>query len=407
MRTVYPEGTTLYKPNMCYNGYTLLWRGSKVKLIDMNGRTVHEWQVKDQEFRYVTPRAKLLRNGNVVTLVHDNQGMMSQVGKIVEYDWDNNLVWEYIPEGCIPHKRFLGPHHDFFRKPNGNTLVVCREAVPSEYMKKVRHPLYQNITFYGDAILEVNPDCSVVWEWHGYEHLDLNQYRLIASSDWFAGSYNNTDCDWMHVNTVQSLPENKWYDNGDDRFKPGSVMISPRMLDTVYLIDRDSKKVVWSYSGDYRGGLSGQHEPYMLEKGLPGEGNILIFDNGASPWKDLAHCSCSYVLEVNPVTKEIVWKYENGEQFHSRFTSSAQRLPNGNTLICESAGNRIFEVTRKRLGATQRVREDIVWEYVEGTSRAYRYAYDYCAQTQASGKPKEVSVTPPPDMKVEPDQPLD
>jgi len=136
----------------------------------------------------------------------------------------------------------------------------------------------------------------------------------------------------------------------------------------------------------------------MIDKGLPGEGNILIFDNGASPWKDLAHASCSYVLEINPVTKEIVWKYENGEQFHSRFTSSAQRLNNGNTLICESAGKRIFEVTAEG---------EIVWEYVEGTSRAYRYPYDYCPQASVLGKPKEVSVTPPEDMRAQPDYSLE
>ena len=244
---------------------------------------------------------------------------------------------------------------------------------------------------------------------HGYEHLDLNHLpKIVASPDWPAGPYNNTACDWMHVNTVQALPENKWYDMGDERFKPGNVMISPRCLDTIYIIDRDTKEVVWSYSGDYRGGLSGQHEPHMIEKGLPGEGNILIFDNGASPWKDLAHCGCSYVLEINPVTKEIVWIYENDQLFYSRFTSNAQRLPNGNTLICEAAGKRIFEVTRRYLGIKKRVREEIVWEYVEGagTNRAYRYPYDYCPQLRALRKPEEIPVTPPRDMRVPPDNPL-
>lgn len=118
-----------------------------------------------------------------------------------------------------------------------------------------------------------------------------------------------------------------------------------------------------SLKGDYKGGMSGQHESHMIEKGLPGAGNISIFDNGASPYKNLAHAGCSFVLEIDPVTKEVVWKYDNGEHFHSNYTSSAQRLTNGNTLICEAAGKRIFEVTTKG---------EIVWEYVEGSSRAYR-----------------------------------
>jgi len=244
----------------------------------------------------------------------------------------------------------------------------------------------------------VNRDGDVVWEWHAYEHLDLNHYRILASPEWHGGPYNSTICDWTHCNPVQAIPENKWYDKGDQRFKPGNVMISPRGLDTVYLIDRDTKKVVWEYTGDYFGGLSGQHEPYMIQKGYPGEGNVLIFDNGASPWKDLGHAGKSYVLEVNPITKEVVWVYDKGLDFHATYTASAQRLPNGNTLICESAGKRVFEVTPDK---------ETVWEYVEGTPRSYRYSYDHCPQTAALGKPKEVSVTPPKELRIPPDEPLE
>ena len=395
MRTVYPVGTTLYKPDQCWNGYTILWRGPLVKLIDMNGRTVNEWRFGDDEIKVGVDRARLLPNGNVLV---QRGGMMSETGGLQEYDWDHNLVWEYLPEGKLPHQSLLGPHHDVFRKPDGNTLTICRHAVPDEYLKQVREPRFQNKTIYEDTILEVDQNSEVVWQWHGYEHLDLNHYRILASPGWFAGPDNSTVCDWMHVNTVQSLPENKWYDAGDARFKPGNVIISPRSLDTAYIIDRDSQEVVWSYAGDYFGGLSGQHEPYMIEKGSPGEGNILIFDNGASPWKDLGHAGHSYVLEIDPTTKEVVWVYEKFGQFHSCYTSSAQRLPNGNTLICESQGQRVFEVTPEK---------ETVWEYVEGTPRSYRYPYDHCPQTAALGQPKEVSVTPPKELRIPPDEPLD
>ena len=411
MRTVYPKGTTIYKPDKCYNGYTVMWRGPTVKLIDMNGRTANQLQLNSAQGKagdILEPhqgnaaflplsagRARLLENGHI--LVQRGE-MMSVDGSIQEYDWAGKVVWEYLPEGKVPHEQLLGPHHDVFREPNGKTLLICREAVPDEYMKRVRDPRYQHITIYGDTIIEVAPNGEVTWQWHGYEHLDLNHYRILASPEWVAGPYNSTACDWMHTNTVQALPENKWCDGGDARFKPGNVMISPRNLDTVYIIDYQTEEVVWSYSGDYMGGLSGQHEPHMIEKGLPGAGNILIFDNGASPWKDLGHAGCSYVLEVNPVTKELVWKYENGQQFHASYTSSAQRLANGNTLICESAGHRVLEVT---------VDGEIVWEYVEGTPRSYRYPYDYCPQTAALGRPNEVPVTPPEHLTVSPDEPLD
>ena len=395
MRTVYPTGTTIYKPARCCNGYTILWARRVVKLIDMNGRLVHRWPLPDDDIEHGVDRAKLLPNGNVLLM---RGGMMTPRGALQEYDWEGNLVWQFIPQDQAPELELLGPHHDVFRKTDGNTLFICRHAVPDEYLNEVRDPRFQNQTIYEDTIVEVNRSGEVVWQWHAYGHLDLNHYRILASPGWFAGPFNSTVCDWMHVNTVQALPPNKWHDAGDQRFRPGNVMISARSLDTAYLIDRETHEVVWSYTGDYMGGLSGQHEPYMIERGTPGEGNILVFDNGASPWKDLGHAGRSYVLEVDPTTNDVVWLYENGEQFHSSYTSSAQRLPNGNTLICESAGRRVFEVTRDR---------DIVWEHVEGSSRSYRYAYDHCPQAAALGRPREVPVTPPAELVIPADAPLD
>jgi hypothetical protein len=394
---VYPVGTTLYKPGECANGYTLLFRGLVVRLIDMNGRTVNEWPLRTDVTEHGTDRARLLENGNVLV---SRGGMHSVDGLIQEYDWDHELVWQYIPEGAIPHQDYLGPHHDVFRKPNGNTLLICRQAVPTAYLKAIREPTWQHCTIYGDTILEVDPKGEVVWEWHSHEHLDLNHYRITASPDWPPGPLNSTVLDWTHVNTVRALPENRWFDAGDKRFRPGNVIISPRQLDTVYIIDRETHEIVWTYSGDYFGGLSGQHEPHMIERGLPGAGNILIFDNGASPWKDLGHAGASFVLEVDPLTKGLVWVYDRWLQFHSTYTSSAQRLANGNTLICESVTKRVFEVTPD--GET-------VWEYVavEGTPRSYRYPYDHCPQTGGLGIPKQVPVTPPQAFRIPPDEPLD
>jgi hypothetical protein len=394
MRTVYPVGTTLYKPGQCWNGYTLLWHGRTAKLVDMNGRTVHGWQCNAGGIEHSVSRARLLQDGNLLV---QRGGMMDRDGAIQEYAWDGDMVWDYT-HVYNPREAFLGLHHDVYRKENGNTLLICRVPVPEAYMSRVRDAEFKAMTLYVDAILEVNRAREIVWEWHAYEHLDLNTERVFADPAWWAGPYNNAPCDWTHVNTVQALPENRWYDAGDVRFRPGNVMVSPRTMDRVYIIDRETKDLVWSYRGDYRGGISGQHEPHMIEKDLPGAGNILMFDNGASPFRDLAHCGRSYALEIDPTTKTVVWVYDGGEQFHSNFTSSTQRLGNGNTLICESAGKRVFEVTPAC---------EIVWEYVEGSSRSYRYPYDYCPQTAALGVPKEVSVTPPERLTIAPDGPLD
>jgi hypothetical protein len=96
------------------------------------------------------------------------------------------------------------------------------------------------------------------------------------------------------------------------------------------------------------------------------------------------------VIEVNPATKEIVWKYQEETlmNFYSPRISNAQRLPNGNTLINEGSFGRFFEVTSEG---------DVVWEYVNpffGPStasartqtnnvfRAYRYAEEEVARVR-------------------------
>ena len=49
-----------------------------------------------------------------------------------------------------------------------------------------------------------------------------------------------------------------------------------------------------------------------------------------------------------------MWEYEDGERFFSPFRSGNQRLPNGNTLICECDAGHLFEVTSDK---------EVVWDY--------------------------------------------
>ena len=49
------------------------------------------------------------------------------------------------------------------------------------------------------------------------------------------------------MNSIAPIPENKWYDAGDKRFKPGNIIINPRNIDTIYIVDKETKKIVWEY----------------------------------------------------------------------------------------------------------------------------------------------------------------
>ncbi len=74
-------------------------------------------------------------------------------------------------------------------------------------------------------------------------------------------------------------------------------------------------------------------------------------------------------------------RQSRGFNIYSSFISCAQRLPNGNTMVTEGAGGRIFEVTPEY---------EIVWEYISpyfskkmmgnAVYRAYRVPYDWVPQ---------------------------
>ena len=128
----------------------------------------------------------------------------------------------------------------------------------------------------------------------------------------------------------------------------------------------------------------------MIEQGLPGAGNILVFDNGSGTGYAARRRAPgrSSIQEIDPVTKSVVWSYSDGFRFWSNIVSGAQRLPNGNTFICSGVKGRMFEV--KPDGA-------IVWEYVNrgGTTRPSVVPYDFTPQLRAMPQPEEKRVTPP------------
>jgi outer membrane protein assembly factor BamB len=127
----------------------------------------------------------------------------------------------------------------------------------------------------------------------------------------------------------------------------GHIVVSFRNISTVVMIERATGEVVWTLGSPP---LAQQHDPRPLPNG-----NLLIFDNGTHRRDHPA--TFSRVIEVDPRTSEIVWEYSDPSlfEFFSPYISGAQRLANGNTLICEGCHGRIFEVTRDG---------QVVWEYV-------------------------------------------
>lgn len=328
-----PAWVTLYDPERTWSGYTLdFFERSLPILIDMNGDIVHAWPQAR-----VRARLRLLPNGHLLAI--------GLARTIVEYDWDGNLIWEYQIEGGYAH-------HDVVRLQNGNTLMV---------MARKKEPT--------DNLLEVDANGRVVWLWESARHLED---RL--------GHDPGRVRDFTHVNSVQVLPANPWFEAGDERFRPGNVLISARNLDAIFLIDRQTGDVVWTYDFE----LDRQHEAMMLGPGLPGHGNLLLFNNGL---KGKYTYRQSEIREVRPTDGAVLWRYRAAD-FFSPIVGVQQPLPNGNLLIGSSLGRRNFEITREG---------EIVWQWTPPfkTKRPWRYAVDHCPQLEALGRRQGTAVEPP------------
>ena len=316
-----------YLPERSSSGYNLaLYQRRIPMLMDMNGRIVHTWpQVR------ATARARLNRQGRLLVMGIDNA--------VKIYDWDGRLIWRYqlAGEGDLPH-------HDVIWLADGNVMVLAQ----------VEHTR-------ADYLQEVDRHGRVVWEWRFADHLDA------AFPD-----RDRRHPDPTHVNSVAELGPNPWWDAGDERFRPGNLLLSARTLDAILVVDRRTGAIVWTYAD----GLDRQHEAVMVPWGRVGQGLFLVFNNGL---RNLFADRRSTVLAVNPVERSVVWEYSE-PFFYSSLGGSEVSLPNGNLLITSSHGGRAFEVTPDK---------EIVWQWIPPWQpmRLERYPYDYCRQLRLLGSP--------------------
>jgi len=359
-----PSQLIQYNASKAYEGYTLFSFMKKSFLIDMLGNVVHTWNLPEQSDHMI-----LLESGNLFGVMRLVPPMRLKnkvlrlggwCGGLVELDWDSNIVWRW--DHNTPKSL---QHHDFVKLPNGNVLTIVWEHIPyEEAIKSGRH--VDQTTKNGvaaDAIYEVNRTGEVVWKWRSWDHrganasdkLDVNFITHLMPR-W--PKFLNPD--WTHFNDVD-------YDPATDQ-----ILFESREFGEIYIIDHKTGKMVyrWGNPSAYGAGkpptfttpgdqiLFGPHDAHWIKPGLPGAGNILIFNNG---W-GRPPVSYSSVIEMNPKTGKIVWEYKSWAHtgFSASYISGLQRLPNGNTLICSGCYGHLFEVTNKG---------EIVWEYINPVTR--------------------------------------
>jgi hypothetical protein len=346
-------GVLAYDPDKAYPGYNMYCCEvcPDIMLIDMRGEVAHTWFDPTGEVRR-WHHAVMLPGGDVIAIAKSPNSLM-------RLDWNSAVIW----------RKPIRVHHDLVVLPDSTLYVIGRE--------RVSHRSLEVELF---LILHLSLSGEVIDSWSAFENLsgirqasdqtsfldtildsmlaDEDPADVLRSIRERTGPASSPGggyvYDYFHVNTIGLLPETP-LGLVDKRFAAGNLLICMRNVNQIAVLDRDTKEFLWVWG---EGALEWPHHPTMLE-----DGNILVFDNGVRR-------EYSRVIEVNPTTRTIEWEYlgDPPESFYSYTRGSAQRLPNGNTLVSEGDRARAFEVTRDG---------EIVWRWINPRTRGKRRAQVY------------------------------
>lgn len=356
---------------------------NQTQLVDGQGTVVHAWPGLLSVSAHMEADGTLIRG-----IVDPGIALPGTTGRLERMNFDGTVTWDVIISDAT---RFM--HHDIEPMANGNVLVIVADRdTPADAIANGRDPaLVSGTDWFPDAILEIQqtgPNTGqVVWEWHQRDHV-IQDFDITKPNYGVVGGHPELmdinfppamvgNGDWNHANGLTYDPINDW------------VMISYRSQSEILLIDHSTTTaeaaghtggargkggdILWRWgnpqSYDVPNGrqmLNVQHDPIFIPPGFPGEGNITIFNNDAVPGFMSAVIEIELPVDVSgspfidPLRGEFgpstgVWRFaEFG--FYSAFVSGAQRMRNGNTLICSGQQGRMFEVTPA--GQT-------VWSYQE------------------------------------------
>jgi hypothetical protein len=333
------RGLTVHRPGHAQDGVTLYTSGHEAAafLIGMDGEVLHAWRrpyssvwhehaavKRPQPDSHVYFRKAMLYPDGDLLAVYEGAGDTPYGYGLIKLDRDSEVVWSYLAH----------THHDVDVGPDGRIYVLTHEFVdtPLEGFGRLASPRLD------DFLVVLSPD--------GEELRKISLIHAVAASEYrhlLYGVAAYALADPLHANTVDVISE-----AAAEHFafgEAGQILLSFRELGAIGVLDLDSEGLVWAT----RGSWLGQHDPDILPNG-----NILLFDNYGRFEKPEGR---SRVIEFDPQTMEIVWQYHGTPErpLESLIRASQQRLPNGNTLITESSGGRILEVTPAG---------EIVWQYV-------------------------------------------
>lgn len=378
-----------------WNGYLLLAPKlyTATYLINNQGRVINKWtksQYPPGQSVYLLPNGHLLKSCMSHGQLSSGGG---EGGRIEEYDWNDSLVWSFD----YSTTEYMS-HHDIRPLPNGNIIFLAVERKTmsqliaagfdtSKFQPEIRTKGYM----LPDYVAEVHPTYpsggTIVWEWHTFDHLiqDFDptkpNYGVVANHPELIdadGDGRKLPSFWNHMNSITYNP------------KFDQILMSVRGNSEVWVIDHSTTTAQaaghtggkYGKGGDllYRWGnpvcyktgnsstqkLFEQHDAEWVDSGYPGAGNITVFNNGVGrsystvdeftpPVDSNGFYSLTAGTAFAPAT--FAWSYSATppSSMYANAISGAQRLPNGNTIICDGTHGTLYEVTQTK---------EVAWKYI-------------------------------------------
>jgi len=364
------------------DGYTMIraQTSSSAYLIDEYGREVHTWNDSSYSFAGFP---YLLPSGDLVRKVSTGGGVSAHLTK---YDWDGNKIWDWVSTDTS-----FSQHHDFQPLPNGNVLEIVRQVFSEDDFIAAGGDIskFNGTILLAEKIIEVMPTGPtsgiIIWEWSIMDHLiqDFDDtkpnYGVVEDHPElldlnFGIKYDN----WLHANGVN-------YNSEFDQ-----IIISMRLMNEFWVIDHSTTTAEasghtggargmggdilyrWGNPLSYRAGdstdqqLSMQHNAHWIPEGYPGEGNIIVYNNG-NDWgyTSIVEIVSPADLQGNypqpsagtahgPASPTWTFIADPPESFLAPVQSGCQRLINGNTIMVNGPDGLIREVNPAG---------DIIWLY--------------------------------------------
>lgn len=329
------EGVVVIDAAQVQPGYRLYVSAKECEatLLRHTGEVVREWSGGRRCYNW--SNAELGPDGTLYVLSRERRHWW-QRKKEQDFQHTHDLVALDF-NGEVRWRASDNAHHDVHVARDGQLYAL---TITKRRIREV-HPAHVTLD---DGLARLDPQGELQQSWSFYDMLagaeDKIPLQHVGAAE---GEDEGRYIDLFHTNAVDLLEDPALAERGP-LYKLGQALITFRHQDILVLFDLATGAPTWRWG---RGDLDGPHDAQLIDNG-----NVLVFDNGLRRgW--------SRVLEVDPVARRIVWQYgakDEGDPawFYTRGRGSAQRLPNGNTLIADSNNGEALEVTPGK---------EVVWRF--------------------------------------------